>query len=128
MKKQATRSNISKKRWNANTVPTKRINSRRKGASGEVELARFLTDHGIPAKRGQQHAGGVESPDIIAASKTFPFHVEGKRVEAGSLYNWLAQAQRDAGNKIPLVAHRRNGRRWVAVLYLDDFLNFVVQP
>ncbi len=103
-----------------------KINSRAKGAAGEVELAHVFTDHGIPAKRGQQHAGGVESPDIIAADASFPFHVEGKRVEAGNLYNWLAQAERDAGAKIPIVAHRRNGRRWVAILFLDDFLNFVV--
>jgi Holliday junction resolvase len=107
--------------------PAKKINSRRKGASGERELAHFLTDHGLVAIRGQQHAGGVDSPDVICTVPSFPFHVEGKRVEAGSLYNWLAQAQRDAGNKIPLVAHRRNDRRWVAILFLDDFLNFVVQ-
>ncbi len=105
----------------------KRINSRQKGAGGERELAHVLTDHGIEARRGQQHAGGVESPDVICTSEKFPFHIEGKRVEAGSLYKWMAQAEHDAGCKIPLVAHRRNGRRWVAILYLDDFLNFVVQ-
>lgn len=104
-----------------------KINSRAKGAKGEVELAHFLTDHGVAAKRGQQHSGGVESPDVIVADARFPFHIEGKRVEAGNPYNWLAQAERDAGAKVPLVAHRRNGKRWIAVLYLDDFLNFVVQ-
>lgn len=102
------------------------INSRRKGVVAEVELAHVLTDHGISAIRGQQHTGGVGSPDVLVEDAAFPFHIEGKRVEAGSPYKWLAQAERDAGNKIPLVAHRRNGRRWIAILFLDDFLNFVV--
>lgn len=101
------------------------INSRQKGAGGERELANLLTEHGIQARRGQQHAGGVESPDVTIAAG-LPFHFECKRVQRGNPYNWLAQAANDAGNKIPIVAHRRNGRRWIAVIFLDDFLNYVV--
>ena len=47
-------------------------------------------------------------------------------MEAGNLYNWLAQAQRDAGDgKIPVVAHGRNKKEWVAILPLDEFLNLL---
>jgi hypothetical protein len=97
--------------------------SRRKGATGELELAHFLTDHGIPAERGVQHAGGVESADIKILTD-FPFHIECKRVESGSIYKWMAQASADAGNKIPMVQHRRNGQRWLTILYSDDFFTF----
>jgi Holliday junction resolvase len=106
--------------------PGKRVNSRAKGARGEIELAHFLTDHGFPSKRGQQHAGGVDSPDVITPAD-FPFHVECKRVQAGNLYDWMAQASRDAGNKIPMVQHRRNGQPWLTIIYSDDFFNFVVK-
>lgn len=106
-------------------MPSKRINSRAKGAVGERELAAFLTSHGFPARRGQQFAGGPDSPDVVC-ERLDRFHIECKRVEAGNPYNWLAQAERDKGDgQIPLVCHRRNGKGWLAVLPLEDFLNLV---
>lgn len=99
------------------------INSRAKGAAGERELAKALRDYGFEARRGQQYAGGGDSPDVVGLPG---FHVEVKRVEAGNLYNWLKQAQRDAkpGNT-PLVVHRRNQEQWVAILTLDDFIKLI---
>ena len=103
------------------------INSRNKGASAERELAIFLRERGYPeAIRGQQHAGGKDSPDVRAPGLTEQFHIECKRVEAGNLYNWLAQAQRDGVGRIPLVVHRRNKKEWVAILTFDDFLSLML--
>lgn len=100
----------------------KRINSRAKGVAGEVELAHFLKFHGFEAKRGQQHAGGVDSPDVVCPDLPW-VHFEVKLVQAGNLYNWLEQAKRDAGvDKIPVVAHRRNRENWVAILPLSILL------
>lgn len=99
----------------------KKINSRSKGAAGEVELAHFLSDRGYPARRGQQFSGGSESPDVVCPDLV-GWHVEAKRVEAGNPYVWLAQAIKDAGSKTPVVMHRRNGKEWVAILRLEDFL------
>lgn len=102
-----------------------KINSRAKGARAEVELSHLLTELGWPARRGQQFSGGTESPDVVCA--TLPFHLECKRVEKGNLYDWLKQAQRDSGgNKIPVVAHRRNGEDWVAILPLKDLLDLLL--
>lgn len=115
-----------KKRKQKPAKKKSKINSRRKGAVAEVELAHVFEAHGFAAKRGQQHAGGVESPDVVVLAPGFPFHVESKRVQSGNPYNWLGQAARDAGHKIPLVVHRRNGRPWIAILLLDDLLNYVV--
>ena len=104
----------------------KRINSRAKGKVGELEVVDFLKERGIPARRGQQYEGSSDSPDVIAGGCMAGIHVEVKRVQAGNLYNWLDQACRDADMaKTPIVAHRRNGKRWVAILDLRDFVNLM---
>lgn len=103
-----------------------KINSRNKGAAGERELAEVLRTYGVSARRGQQFAGGPGSPDVVTSLNGV--HLECKRVEAGNPYVWLAQAQRDAGDNIPVVAHRRNKKQWIVILNLDDFLNFILMP
>lgn len=102
--------------------PPRRINGRAKGKAGELELAKFLSDRGFSARRGQQFSGGTDSPDVVAPELD-GIHIECKRVEAGQLYKWLAQAKRDAaGRKTPVVMHRKNREDWVAILSLEDFL------
>lgn len=100
----------------------KRISSRAKGKAGELELAKFLSVRGYPARRGQQFQGGPDSPDIVSPSLE-GIHIECKRVENGALYMWLDQAINDAGAKVPTVWHRKNKRDWVVILRADDFLN-----
>ena len=100
------------------------INSRNKGKVGELELAHALTEAGFEARRGQQFAGGGDSPDVVCQPLA-GYHFEVKRVEAGNLYKWLKQAIRDAGSKVPVVAHRRSREDWVVVLRLSDFLNLL---
>lgn len=105
--------------------PKRKINSRAKGADGERELAEVLRFHGFDACRGQQHSGSPDSPDVKCSDLSW-VHFEAKRVEAGNLYTWLAQAKRDAGvDKIPVVAHRRNRENWVAILPLAIFLELL---
>ena len=99
----------------------KRKNSRAKGCRGELELAKYLASKGFVARRGQQFSGSPDSPDVVCQSLP-GWHIECKRVEKGQLYEWLAQARRDAGKKIPLVAHRKNREDWVVILRLEDFL------
>lgn len=100
------------------------MNSRRKGKQGELELAKFLREHGYTdAHRGQQFKGGGDSPDVVGIPGV---HLECKRVEKGSLYDWLAQAQQDAAaGAMPVVAHRRSRKEWVAILSLTDFLKLI---
>ena len=95
--------------------------SRRKGKRGERELARVLTAEGFPATRGQQHRGGPGSPDVIVQSLP-GVHFECKRTERLSLYDAVSQARQDAGDKLPIVAHRRNAHEWLAILPLVDLL------
>lgn len=109
------------------TAPRKKkpVNSRRKGARGEIELAKVLTELGHPAHRGQQFRGGAESPDVVCSSLG-AWHIEVKRTATCQMFSpaelegWMAQARADAGGKAPLVMHRWNGARdwWVLVMPL----------
>lgn len=95
-----------------------------KGKNGERELAHFLSDRGFPSVRGQQHAGGSESPDVRVQGLD-DIHFECKRTERTNLDDWMTQAKRDAGDKIPVVAHRKNRGEWVAILPLDALLSIL---
>lgn len=98
-------------------------NSRDKGARGERELAHWLTEHGYPARRGCQYQGGPESPDVVCPS--LPVHFEVKRTEKLRLYDAMKQAMADAGDNVPVVAHRRSRGEWLAILRLSDLLALV---
>lgn len=100
------------------------INSRAKGCRGEREWRDVLKAYGFEARRGQQFAGGGDSPDVI--SNVADVHWEVKRVEAGNPYKWLDQAIEDAkpGN-VPIVAHKRNGEGWICVLRAGDLIELL---
>lgn len=101
------------------------MNSRDKGKRGELELAAWFKERGLDARRGQQFKGGTDSPDVIVSALP-GIHLECKRVEQGSPYLWLEQAIRDAVEfQIPVVAHRKNKRDWIAILRLEDLLKLV---
>lgn len=103
-----------------------KINSRAKGCRGEREFAGELRKAGHDARRGQQFSGLGESPDVVSS---LPFHFEVKRTESLSLYTAMAQAIRDAApGKPPVVAHKRNGKEWLVVMRLEDFLTLASPP
>jgi hypothetical protein len=100
--------------------------SRRKGCRGELEAAAELRRlFGVEARRGQQHHGGPDAPDVQAAIPGVHFEV--KRVEALRLYPALEQAITDAGENLPVVLHRANQKPWVAIVRLDDLPKLAVQ-
>lgn len=108
------------------------INSRDKGAVAEREFANVLKARGYAdARRGQQHAGGADSPDVIGIPGV---HLELKRTERFALYDAVNQARRDsAGAAMPVVAHRCNATQrkndcrgeWLFVLGCDDFFRLL---
>lgn len=97
------------------------MNSRQKGKRGEREWAAYLREQGYhDARRGQQFAGGGDSPDVVCDS--LPIHWEVKRVEKLNVYDAMNQAMRDRGQgKVPVVAYRRNDHRWLVVMEADAF-------
>ena len=98
------------------------INSKRKGKTGELELARKLRENGYDVRRSVQYNGKAEDgqADIVGLPG---IHIECKRTEALRLYDAVDQAKRDsAGSNIPVVFHRKNNSEWVAIMLLDDFM------
>ena len=95
--------------------------SREKGKRGERELANTLKEHGFDARRGQQFCGASGDADVIGLPG---IHIEVKRTESLSLYSALEQAEADAReDEIPVVFHRRNHKKWVVIMELENFLN-----
>jgi len=97
-----------------------RINSGAKGKRGERQAAAAwgAVVGDLTCRRGQQFAGGPESPDVLTAVAAV--HLEVKNVERGNPYQWLEQAIRDAGKKVPVVLHHRNRQPWLCIVRLED--------
>lgn len=97
------------------------INSKKKGKTGELELARLLREYGYgEAKRSVQYNGKDGQADVIG----LPYiHTECKRVEKLNIYDAIEQAKRDAKNDdLPAVFHRKNRCNWLVTMELDDFM------
>jgi Holliday junction resolvase len=92
---------------------------RNKGAAGERELAKLLTDElGFVVKRnlGQARDG---ADDITIQH----FRLEVKRQERLQIDAWSQQVEACAQpNEVPVVVYRRNGQPWRVCLLLDDFI------
>ena len=99
------------------------VNSKRKGKTGELELAKKLKEHGYGARRSVQYNGKEEEgqADLLGLPG---IHIECKRTEKLSLYDAVDQAKRDSKgkNKIPAVFHRRNRCEWLVIMTLADFM------
>lgn len=98
------------------------MNSRRKGADGERELANKLREYGYDAHRGVQYKGSPDSPDVVGIEG---FHIECKRVEQLNIEKAMQQSERDAGDNVPLVIHRKNREEWKVTMRLDDFIELI---
>lgn len=108
-----------------------RINSRTKGKVGELEASQLLKDMGFECRRGQQFAGGTDSPDIV---HNIPgIHFEVKRTQRLNVYKAMDQANNDKRpTEDAIVLHRANKRRWVAIIdaevLLKLFKDYIVEP
>lgn len=97
-----------------------KINSKKKGAIGELELSKYLHGFGYEARRGRQYSGSPDSPDVVS---DFPCHIECKRVENLNLAKAYEQSVSDASDKPPCVIHRKNRTPWMITLSLEHFID-----
>lgn len=96
------------------------MRSRRKGASGELEVQELARAHGFHACRRAFASGASGGGDLTGIPGV---HVEVKRTERLDLPGAFRQAQAAADRgEIPVVAHRSNNQPWLATLPLDDLL------
>ena len=97
------------------------VNSRAKGARFERTLASKLRDYGYNCRRGQQFSGANGDADVVGLPG---IHIEAKAREKMQLYDWIAQAKRDAAGsgKIPAVFHKKNNAEILVTLELENFM------
>lgn len=96
------------------------MNSRRKGAEGERELAKLLREKGYEARRGQQFSGANGDADVVGLPG---YHIECKRVEHLNIYEAMEQSERDAREgETPIVCHRKDRKGWLVTMKFDDFM------
>lgn len=101
------------------------INSKKKGTEGEREWAHFCNQYGFECRRTAQYCGkSGEAADVVGIEG---IHQEVKRVEHLNIYDAMAQAQRDCGEKMPIVAHRKNRKPWLVTMRAEDFLELLTK-
>jgi len=105
-----------------------KINSRAKGARGELELANHLKGKfGWEARRTQQYAGHSGDASDVVIQELPSLHVEVKRVQKLNLDAAMAQAIRDCHGKTPTVWHRKDRGQWMVTLRLEDLISIAEQ-
>lgn len=98
--------------------------SKEKGARFERTLARKFREYGYnDARRTAQYCGNTgDASDVVG----LPFlHIEAKHQETMRLYEWMAQAKRDAaagGNNLPAVFHKKNNAEILVTMEFDSFM------
>lgn len=99
-----------------------RINSKQKGAAGEREFANYCKEKGFDTRRTAQY-NGKELGSLADVVGIPGIHIEVKRVEKLNIHNAMEQAVRDCNvvGELPIVAHRKNGKKWLITMTADDW-------
>lgn len=101
------------------------VNSKQKGARFERALASKFREQGYDARRTAQYCGNTgDASDVIGLPG---IHIEAKHQEQMRLYDWIAQAKRDAEagrkNFLPVVFHKKNNAEILVTMTLPDWFN-----
>ena len=101
------------------------IKSNQKGEPFERLLASKFREYGYEARRTAQYCGNTgDASDVVGLPG---IHIEAKHAEAMRLYEWMAQAKRDAeagGEKRrPAVFHKKNHAEILVTMELEDWMN-----
>jgi len=104
--------------------------SRRKGNAAEVEVTKALERAGWVAVTSRAARGGYQSGEDIVTN--LPVSIEVKNHQKVDLPDWWRQAQEQAGEKPPIVVHKRRGHaraeNWWVTLDLQTFLQILGPP
>ena len=97
------------------------VNSKRKGATFERNLAGKFREYGYKARRTVQYCGNTgDASDVVGLPG---IHIEAKHQETMRLYDWMAQAKRDAkAGNLPAVFHKKNHAEILVTMTLDDWM------
>jgi Holliday junction resolvase len=94
--------------------------SRKKGQNGELELARIFRDqYGYDVHRGYTFHNESDCVGLDG------IHIEVKRREKISIYEWMEQAIEEAKKRmdgLPVVFFRKNRKEWLVTMQLETFV------
>lgn len=97
--------------------------SREKGKRFERQLANYFKERGYDARRSAQFCGKTgDAADVVGIPG---IHAEAKHCETMRLYDWMAQAVRDAEagqDGLPTVFHKKNNADILVTMRLDDWM------
>lgn len=102
------------------------VNSKAKGARFERLLASRFREYGYSdARRTAQYCGNTgDASDVVGLPG---IHVEAKHAEQMRLYEWIAQAKRDAAangeGNLPAVFHKKNNAEILVTMELETWFN-----
>ena len=100
--------------------------SRDKGKRFERQLASRFREYGFDgARRTAQYCGSTgDASDVVGLPG---IHVEAKHQERMSLYDWMAQAKRDAAasgkGALPVVFHKKNNAEILVTMEIGTFFD-----
>lgn len=101
-----------------------KINSKRKGKEGEIELSHKLQEYGYDTRRTNQYCGNTGQASDVAGLTGI--HCEVKRAEKLNIYNAISQAIHDSAESgkgdLPTVFHRKNRCEWLVTMRLSDWI------
>jgi len=101
------------------------VNSRQKGKRVERLWRDQLREAGfLKAFRGQQYCGSAGNADVVCPELP-TIHFEVKGVQNLNVLAAMKQAIADAGNKTPVVSHKKNGEPWLVTMLAADWLRLV---
>lgn len=99
------------------------VNSKQKGARFERLLASRFREYGYEARRTAQYCGNTgDASDVVGLPG---IHIEAKHQERMQLYEWMAQAKRDAAGtgRLPAVFHKKNHAEILVTMELEDWIH-----
>jgi hypothetical protein len=104
--------------------------SRRKGNAAEVAVVAALERAGWTAVTSRAARGGYQAGEDIVTN--FPCSIEVKNQARLDLAGWWAQAVEQAGDKPPVVIHKRVGKsepeQWWVTMSFETLLAIVGRP
>jgi hypothetical protein len=101
------------------------VNSNNKGKRGELKWRDECIKHGFPARRTQQYSGITGDAADVTCPSLDMFHHEVKWVEKLNLNKAVNKAIEECGDKMPIIAHRRNRSPWLVTMLADDWFKLV---
>lgn len=103
------------------------VNSKQKGARFERQLASRFREYGYDARRTAQYCGNTgDASDVVGLPG---IHIEAKHQERMQLYDWMAQAKRDAAgtDNLPAVFHKKNNASILVTMEFEDWMRLFAE-